>query len=384
MSRSVVVLSNGRARILELALAGFDPIHVTIDPKRHLSYAAYARPRTVLRLGMSMSYLIEKLRRLRPGVVVLLEQEDTRNILPTLFRELCDTHFISIQSAWRFESAHLHLWWPSDRRRLKILVWGHYFINQSVLQGRDSRGRYPVGSLEASLFSEFFGQDVGVLNEKQLCLIVKRKFGGPGVSNSFEVHERRKNVETLMKFVGAYCRENGMTAVIPVDSRRNDAEHAEDVEWCESLGVGREIHFGIDSSKFEAVRPNWYPLKHELPDINTFHALSLAAGSALTIGTQNSAVIWNSLALGYPTLATGFGSSPLFEFPVAGAWKLQDPDFDSFSGRVSQLLRLPSHRYPHDELAPTRHLVNHSDRGFTVRYLRGLVKRSIQGDSSEY
>jgi hypothetical protein len=338
----------------------------------------------VLRYGLSLAGVIERLRQLNPAVVVLFERDDTRNILPTLFRELADTRFVSIQSAWYFESAHLHLWWPGDRRRLKILTWGDHLIEQSAWQGRDTRGRNAVGSLEAALFSEFFPNVAGRLNSQQLCLVVKRKFGRPSSRPNFQTTERIRNVTTVLKYTSAYCRQNGLTAVMPVDPRRSEVERAEDAEWLESLELGPDISFSDKVLEFEPRRPNWYPHDLALPKPDIFRALTLVASSALTLGTQNSALIWQSLALGYPTLAVGFGSHKFFEFPVSGIWKLQDPSPEAFSSRVSQLRALPDHRFTSEELEPTRHLINQSPPGSAVMYLRDIVKSAIDNIAWDY
>lgn len=384
MTRPVVLLANQDVRLLEIALAGFSPQRVKMHSRSKLDSARFFRPRNVLRYGVPTATLIAELKRLNPCVVVLFEREDTRNILPTLFRELEHTRFVSIQTARHFESAHLHLWWPRDRRRLKILTWGEFLINQAVIQGRDSRGRYPVGSLEASLFSEFFGEGIKEPEERQICIIVKRKSLESGSSLLQANRERTRNTETLLKFASAFCRDHGMTAVIPIDTRKSEAELANDIEWCESLKVAPEVYFSDSVPRFVAKRPDWYPSDHRLPEVATFRTLAIAANSALTIGTQNSAVIWQSLGLGYPTLSIGFGDYKYFEFPMAGIWRLQNPSFEEFSLRVSQLLRLPNHRFSSDELKPIRFLVDLSNPESVVKYLRDLVKSATQEDSWDY
>lgn len=384
MSNRVAYISADRSPLLDLALAGFSPLRISPSSKTRFDALVKSRPRDVAKFGFSISRMLSELRKVRPAVVVLFEREDTRNILPILFRELPEVRFISIQSAWYFESAHLHLWWPGDRRRLKVLLWGNYQIDLAARQGKDSRGRYAVGSLEAALFSEFFKTDDQSVRESQICLVAKRKFGSTSAALTHQAIERKRIVETTLDFVSRFCDDMNLNAVIPADARRSPEELEADRVWLEGLGVGRTVKFTAERARLSVRRPEWFPLNHPLPTVGNFNALATAATSKLVIGNQNSAVIWQSLSLRFPVLAIGFGKHKFFEFPIRGPWSLHDPTYETFADRAQRISEMPDHRYSVSDLAETRYLVNQEPENGTIGTLRNLVASALAGENWDY
>ena len=101
MSNRLVLLSSERNRVFELALSGLKPLNISqTGSVGFRSPLLVRRSKEILRYGVSLGSLIGELKSLRPDVLVMSERDDTRNILPTLFRELPNTRFISVQSAW--------------------------------------------------------------------------------------------------------------------------------------------------------------------------------------------------------------------------------------------------------------------------------------------
>lgn len=384
MNKRVAYISAGQSPLLDLALAGFSPIRVSISSKTRFDALATSGPRDVAKFGISIAKILSELRKIRPAVIVLFEREDTRNILPILFRELPESRFISIQSAWYFESAHLHLWWPGDRRRLKILLWGDYQIDLATRQGKDSRGRYAVGSLEAALFSDFFGIDNQSIRESQICLVVKRKFGRADSAPTQQTTERKRITETTLDFVSRFCSDMNLEAVIPADARRSPDELETDRKWLEGLGVSKTVKFSAERPALSIRRPGWFPLDHPLPKADNFSALATAATSRLVVGSQNSAVIWQSLSLRFPVLSIGFGKHKFFEFPIPGPWALHNPTYETFASQAHRISELPSHRFSSSEIAETRYLVNQEPENGTISTLRNLVASAQAGETWDY
>lgn len=380
MQRPIVILANGRNRLLDLCLSGLDPVSVSVAPPGRGKMLGYARPRDIVRYGASIAFVLGVLRSLNPAVVVLSERDDTRNILITLYRELPDVKFISLQSVWFFESAHLHLFWPGDRRRLKILTWGQATVDLAARQGRDTRGRYAVGSLEAAIFSEFVSNPKELINESQICLVAKRKFGSETSVPTEQAVERRRNVETLIRYVDRYCQDSGSMAVIPVDPRRTGDEQSVDQDWLDSVAPSSNVKFSRELPALRVERPDWFPTDSVLPALDEFRALAIAAASVAVIGNPNSAIIWETLALGLPTLAVGFGNHKFFEFPISGAWALQDPTFETFAAQVCRISKVPNHRCPESEIAETRYLVQEPSSRM-IHTLRQLVLSAQAGEN---
>lgn len=380
MQRPIVILSDSPNRALELCLSGLSPVSVSIRSTNLRERMQYSRPRDIIRHGSSLASLLGILRRLNPAVVVLSERDDTRNILITLVRELPKVRFISIQSVWFFESAHLHLFWPGDRRRLKILTWGQAVVDLAACQGRDTRGRTAVGSLEAAIFSEFVPNAKQLINENQVCLVAKRKFGGEFSVPTEQASERRLNVETLIRYVEQYCKSAGSKAVIPVDPRRSSEEQSMDQDWLASVVASSLVGFSRELPELRVERPDWFPADAALPSLDEFRALAIASSSVAVVGNQNSAIIWQSLALGFPTLAVGFGKHKFFEFPLPGPWALHDPAFETFAAQVRRISEIPTHRYSDSEIAATRYLINQEPRNYAIRKIRSLVVSAQAGE----
>jgi len=378
---TVVLLGPRPSRHLQLALSGFDLTHVnSLDPSYSVRSFRPANLRSVIRHGQSVASLIETIRAKQPSVVVMMERDDTRNILPILFRSLPHTRFISVQSAWFFESAHLHLWWPGERASLRILTWGQYMIDLAAKQGRDMRGRHAVGSLESALFASCFEPVAPRDKTSRICLVVKRKFGSVGSRENQQSRERRNNVERLVRTVFQYCEQRKLEAVIPQDLRRDDSEREGDIQWLTELGVSSRIRFATEVDRLTSVSPKWLEPTYEFdsPSAHEFSALSCAATSALVTGTQNSAVIWQSIALGFPTLSVGYGQHPFFTFPISGSWSLHDPSVEEFSARADTLIA--SGHGPTDNLSggSIRYLINQSPVDLPIQFLRQSVAAAVE------
>lgn len=377
MSNRLVLLSSERNRIFELALSGLKPLNVSqTGSVGFRNPLLVRRSKEILRYGVSLGSLIGELKSLRPDVLVMSERDDTRNILPTLFRELPNTRFISVQSAWYFESAHLHLWWPGERNRLTILAWGQYMIDLAAKQGRDIRGRLAAGSLEASIFSDFFAVSPTEIRDNQICLIVKRKFGREGSQPTNVSLQRQLNVESVVRLTAGYCRIVGMRAVIPVDKRRDSKQREADEAWLDGLGVGDCIGFSQDCGTLQTTLPHWWSVNGDTtpPEPEEFRALAVASTSALVIGVPNSAVIWQSIALGLPVLAAGFGDHPFFDFPAPGPWKITNATSTEFFARAEQLRMLPNHRFSREQVSESQYFIDQSPSNRTVLTLRKLVR----------
>lgn len=376
MSNRLVLVSTQRNRVLELALSGLNPLSISQTGSVNLRNPLLVRrSKDIFRYGVSLGSLIGELKSLMPDVLAVSERDDTRNILPILFRELPNTRFISVQSAWYFESAHLHLWWPGERNRLTILAWGQYMIDLAARQGRDIRGRLAAGSLEASIFSEFFAVNPSDIRDDQICLIVKRKFGREGSQPTNVSIQRQLNVESVVRLTAGYCRSVGMHAVIPVDNRRDSKQREADEAWLDGLGVGDCIEFSQDCGTLQTTRPQWWSMDADTPppEPEEFRALAVASTSALVIGVPNSAVVWQSLALGLPVLAAGFGDHPFFDFPAPGPWKITNATSAEFFARAEQLRMLPNHRFSREQTSESLYFIDQSPKNRTVLTLRELA-----------
>jgi len=295
-------------------------------------------------------YLFCCIKHVNPKVVLTFV--DNSYLFQSLSRSYRNAAFYAVQNGIRYPY-NVSKWLPESPHPGSIIsmpalcCFGEYERDLYEKHGHQIDKCYSIGSIRGSYYRAHLAKDK---YEKHfdVCLVSE---WSENIMTGNILPEIRKALDTLYTHVRRFYANNNFTLCIATRSR-DEAE----LSYFRNLFDGKVYLTAFDQAK-----------------MTTYEAMDM---STVIVSFCSTAAL-EAFGWGKKVLFCNFSGDSNYDSPRDGIWSLKHDDFDEFSARLHELIRMDESRFQSEASDHVKYLMNYSSNYTSHEFVRKLILNSL-------
>ncbi len=299
---------------------------------------------------LKVAYALAMLRRIKPSIVVTYI--DSNGVFQQVARITQSVRFLAVQNGNRLLERDN----PPGSQQIYLKEFaclGKYEIDLYTRHGAIVERFYPVGMLLDSYYRKtnpIPPRD----KDFDICVV-------SGVQPDLaERHtERMDSFIRLVQYVERFCNTHKKSVCVAM--RRHPEQNAKLYDW--------------ELTWYQQYLGNVVKLYPNTP--GAFNTYDLTDRSKVSLGMHSTAMR-EAFGRGNRILSCNFSGNPVYDFPVAGPWALDTPDYEVFEARLIYLLELNDADYRECSAEAVDYLTGYSSDMPPHEFLANIISDAVK------